>query len=80
MSFRHLDVEKTAWIMDKMLDNMVDELKNVDENDEDQTSGTERMKNLDEKGDTNLDKDDAYKLSGSGVSNAHKVSPRLYLK
>ena len=47
-SFRHLDAEKNAWIIDKMLDNIKDDMKTADENDEDQTSNIEVMKSQNE--------------------------------
>ena len=80
MSFRHLEAEKNAWIIDKMLDNIVDGMKNVDENDDDETNGTEGMENYDEKETENLIKNDGYKMSSFPFSNVHDVFPRLYLK
>ena len=79
-SFRLLDAEKNAWIIDKMLDNIKDDMKTADENDEDQTSNIEVMKSQNERETKNLDKDDGYKISGFKVSNVHNVFPRLYLK
>ena len=80
MSFRHLDAEKNAWIIDKMLDNIVDGIENVDENDEAQTVDTEGMKNHDEKETKNLVKNDGYKMNSFPFSNVHDVFPRLYRK